>query len=167
MFEIFNKYPNPMYSAYGFGIKKDRFYELGGRSVIYGPKCDCENLKKIGMDWRFEEFIPNERDYSWLREWRLKENEINLDTDNWITVVSKKQDEIETVLELDDVVVDGDVSDGEFVAYYYGKYERLFNCVNIEEIKRTKSLSSDDLDKLLSQCNKNEECYLGSKIISP
>ena len=41
MFQLFKKHYNPMYAPYGIGIRKDIFWEMGGRPVIYG--ADGEN----------------------------------------------------------------------------------------------------------------------------
>lgn len=71
MFKIFNKYYNPMYAQYGIAIKKDYLFNLGARPVIYGAKDEVNEIGK-SLKWRFEEYIPNVKDFSWLREWRIK-----------------------------------------------------------------------------------------------
>lgn len=47
MFDIFDKYESPMYAPYGIGVKKEDFFKLGGRPVIYGLPEEKEYLNEL------------------------------------------------------------------------------------------------------------------------
>lgn len=72
MFELFIKnYPNnPIFAPYGIGFKKNHIFTLGGRPAIYGKKEEVDFLPKV-LKWRFVEYNPNHKDFTWLREWRI------------------------------------------------------------------------------------------------
>ena len=93
LFEYFTKrYPgNPMYAPYGIGVKKSRFFELGGRPVIYGKEEEKQFLDK-SIQWRFEEMRLPYRDFSWLREWRIKRNKLSF-SNSGIMVITKTNEE--------------------------------------------------------------------------
>lgn len=80
MFQIFERYDRPMYSPYGVGIKKDLLFNEGCRPVIYGTKEDFVTFPKH-LYWRCEEYTPGIRDYTWLREWRIKSASYSLPVD--------------------------------------------------------------------------------------
>lgn len=68
-----NKFYNPMLSYYGIGFKRDLLiHKHNAKSVIYGDELDRLNLKKVDMDWRFEELDVQQHDFTWLREWRIR-----------------------------------------------------------------------------------------------
>ena len=81
MFNIFKRYRNPMFAPYGIGIRKDVVYKNGGRPVILGDERD-EKFLPQKLRWRFELFHPEKHDFTWLREWRLPKNNIELPFDD-------------------------------------------------------------------------------------
>lgn len=86
------RYPgNPMYAPYGIGISKRRFFDLGGRPVIYGKKEERDLLDKT-IQWRFEPLNLSIRDFSWLREWRIPLNKISF-SPKGIMIITNTEDE--------------------------------------------------------------------------
>lgn len=118
MFELFMKrYPNkPMYAPYGIGFKKDYIFERGGRPAIYGKKEE-EDLLPDNLKWRFVEYNPNHKDYTWLREWRVNVPELNFNNDDCviITMDEKKLFELtQTEGEFEEIIIDY-VKDGQYI----------------------------------------------------
>lgn len=163
MFDLFSRYPEPMYAPYGIGIKKENFFKMGGRPVIYGTEEDGEKLKSIDMGWRFELLRPKIHDFSWLREWRIEKSQIDLNIDNCITVVPTIKDELDLVLNLHDIDIDAEPEDGGSTIFYHGEFDRIFKCITIEKIKELKLLSNQEIEEQLKQCNEQESIFLGSE----
>lgn len=152
MFQIFDRYPEPMYAPYGVGIKKDVLYDLGCRPVIYGTNEDFETFPKH-LYWRCVEYIPNCIDYSWLREWRLKMKELKIPIDNSIVITQTDKEQLELMQCTDEFDFDGDIDDGEFHGYATCGFERKYKGVSMEDIKEVCNLSKSDLYKLLIKQN--------------
>lgn len=95
MFNIFRRYPEPLYAPYGIGIRKSKIYEMGGRPVIYGDNVDKKHLPQ-SMQWRFETYSPQKRDFTWLREWRLPEQNIELSFEDCFVIVDTNNDILES-----------------------------------------------------------------------
>lgn len=152
MFEIFNSYYNPMYAPYGIGIKKDYLYSLGARHVIYGSREEKKLLDE-SIHWRFEEIVPNKKDFSWLREWRINTDEIKLDDKNCLIVTRTKDELEETLFNLSgiiDVEFDGCVADGQYWGSATGIIKRNFKGISLEEVLSFTKLSKEEMNSLLS-----------------
>ncbi|MDD2190836.1 hypothetical protein SDC9_82129 [bioreactor metagenome] len=153
MFDIFEKYPEPMYAPYGVAIKKEHLFQLGGRPVIYGTKEEKDFLPEL-MKWRFEEYIPNIKDYTWLREWRLKSNLLDLTQENCF-IITKTKEEYESVAFSDDCIgdidFDGCVADGQFWGEAIGYFDRGFKGISIEDIVEFNKLSKNEIDKMIDK----------------
>lgn len=150
MFKIFSRYSSPYYAPYGVAIKKEDLYNLGARPVIYGDKTE-EKLIHSSLQWRFEEYNPVKKDFTWLREWRLNKSELLLDS-NKIFAIAKTHDELlDLTHEMGDIEFDGCVSDGQFEGTAYADYKLNWKGVSIEEIERhdlrTKSSVSEHVNK--------------------
>lgn len=164
MFRLFKRWYDPMYAPFGVGIKKDLFYKMGGRQVIYGETAEKESLKSIGWDWRFVKLEPGIEDFSWLREWRIQAFEISLTYDNCIIVAETDKDEEEIVFGFDDMEIEAEPADGGFEYSYTGIFKRLFKCVTIEQLSKLESMSKAELDRLLKENQPQEyQKYLGSE----
>jgi len=158
-----------MYAQYGIAIKKDFLFNLGARPVIYGAKDD---EKEIGdrLKWRFEEYEPNVKDFSWLREWRINKKEIQLDKD-YCFLITKTKLELESILfndsQIIDVEFDGCVSDGQFWGSATGIYERAFKGISFEDLNELKNLKKSELEVLLKSQNLDDisEKGLGGFVI--
>ena len=151
MFGIFNKYYDPMYAQYGIAIKKDVLFNLGARPVIYGTINEKNQLGE-SLKWRFEEYIPHLKDYSWLREWRINEKEIKLDSNNCFIITKTKEELYKIVFSADkiiDVELDGCVADGQFWGSATGIFERAFKGISFEDLEELNELTKAELDKLL------------------
>ena len=165
MFDIFKRYPDPMYSPYGVGIKKDFFYQNGGRPVIYGDSNDRELLHPELL-WRFEMLDFNQYDFSWLREWRIRTARLELNYNNCIAIVDTRNDiwDMKDIfLDFEDMIIDAEPEDGGCTTFYTGKYKRKFKVISMEDIKEINILSKQELNKLLEEQNEEEKIYLGSK----
>ena len=165
MFDIFKRYPDPMYAPYGIGIKKDYFYQSGGRPVIYGDSYERELLHPELL-WRFEMLDFNHHDFSWLREWRIRVNRMELNYDKCIAIVDTNNDIVnmrDTFFDFLDMIIDAEPDDGGFTSYYTGKFKRKFKVISMEDIEEINNLSKQELNKLLEEQSEEEEIYLGSK----
>jgi hypothetical protein len=153
MFKIFAKYDNPMYAPYGIAIKKDYLFELGARQVIYGSSNERQELPE-SLKWRFEEYVPNIRDYSWLREWRINIQEIELTPENCFIITNTKE-ELEPYLfdegDIIDVEFDGCMADGRFWGNATAVIGRSFKGISIEDIEEVNSLSKSEVKRILSE----------------
>jgi hypothetical protein len=150
MFDIFNRYPQPMYAQYGIAIHKEHLYNLGARPVIYGTKDEVD-LLDAKLRWRFEEYIPNKKDFTWLREWRIPKNKVDLDKDKCFVITK-------TGLELDDITAefldihfDGCVSDGQFSGDVIGLIQKKFKGISFEDLAILPTLSKTEITKLLAK----------------
>lgn len=83
--EYFMHRDKSKYQPFGFKFHKSRIFELGGRAVIYTPDYEKE-LIHADMQWRYMRHDPLARsqrtpygvDFTWEREWRLPDPEIDL-----------------------------------------------------------------------------------------
>lgn len=67
-----------MFSKYGIGICRDWLIKnYGARPVIYGDETEKKLLHE-SIQWRYEYFDIQNHDYSWQREWRIHQKELNL-----------------------------------------------------------------------------------------
>jgi hypothetical protein len=113
-----------------------------------------EDKNQLGesLKWRFEEYIPNQKDYSWLREWRIKEKEIKLDVNNCF-IITKTKEELEKIIFSDDQIIDvefdGCVADGQFWGSATGIFSRAFKGISFEDLEELNKLTKAELDKLL------------------
>lgn len=149
MFKLFKNYDKPMFAPYGIGLKKNYLHELGARPVIYSDKSDLDKLKSIELDWRFEEYAPNVHDFSWLREWRAPQKEIELTSDNCVVVTLKKEEQ-EILMYFNDIDFDGCIEDGDFHGYAVGDFIQTFKHISIEEIDEHNNLSKYQLENIIS-----------------
>ena len=155
MFELFEFYSEPMYARNGIGIRKEYLYNLGARPVIYGTdeeKC----LLHDDIKWRFEKYIPNIRDFSWLREWRIKACKVCLEDKLDFFIITNTSEEL-TAFTFDsenigNIEFDGDVEDGgEFHGYAYTSIPRNNRGISFEGIRSLNLLSKHEVHKLLSE----------------
>ncbi|MFV7233894.1 hypothetical protein [Flavobacterium sp. ZB4R12] len=73
------------YTPFGFQLTKKDIYNLNGRPVIYSHR-DEYNLEENNpnLNWRFVTYDPNKEgrsDFTWEREWRIKNDCIKLDNE--------------------------------------------------------------------------------------
>jgi len=151
MFAIFERYSKPMYAPYGVAIRKDLLFYLGARPVIYGLPEEKNQLAE-SIRWRFEEFIPNTKDFTWLREWRLNQNTLELTKENYF-IITKSQDEFESLAFSEESIagidIDGCVDDGQFSGIAIGNYEREFKGISMQEIFEYNKLSKSEIDSMI------------------
>lgn len=90
-----NKGCHAMYSKYGIGISRDWLINnIGARPVIYGDDSEKEKLDE-SIKWRFLRLDVETYDYTWLREWRIPQSQLNLyeiPKDEIIIIVPNEED---------------------------------------------------------------------------
>ena len=150
-----NRYNNPMFSMYGIGFNRDLLIsKYGARPVIYGNNEDLDKLKKIDMDWRFELLNIDYHDFTWLREWRIR-NEFDFSkiSPNDIIIIAKTKDELEQICavhELEDLDFEYEPEIGECTIYPIYSVIRGWKGISIDDLMTYKS-DKEVYKKALSQ----------------
>ena len=163
MFTLFKRYPNPMYAPYGIGLHKEVLFKNGGRPVIYGDDTDLVLLPEE-IAWRFVKYEPKTNDFSWLREWRLPQPELELNKDSLIILDRNADlDKISSfVFELEDIDIDAEPEDGGCTTFYTGQFSRNYKVVSIEDISEVNRMTKEQFNEYLASQQELEEIYLGS-----
>lgn len=166
MFRIFATYPNPMYAPYGIAIRKDVLFNIGARNVSYVTEAELQTLPD-SEQWKYEEYHPSKKDFSWLREWRIREKQVTLNNSDCFLITKTKNELHQFLFDLEnpiDIEIDGCVSDGQFWGHAIGKCERTFKGVSIEDIEEINAMSKNEVDVILShqKFTDIEETGLGS-----
>lgn len=163
MFELFEKYKDPMYAPYGVAIPKNDLFALGARPVIYGPDDEIKYIHPA-IRWRYQQYDPTFGDYSWMREWRLPEREFSLDNNRDFIITKCSNEELDHSLEEGDIEIDGCIEDGRFVPDYYMNYKRVWKSISIETIKVFSLQRGSEIDEKLGKqkIGDEESYYLGS-----
>lgn len=136
-----NRFYKPMLSFYGIGFKRDLLIkDFGAKSVIYGDKIDEENLKKIDMDWRFEELNVLTHDFTWLREWRIRHYfDFSSISPEDIIIIAKTDDEVRNLCslqELEDIDYEYEPEIGECSIWPMFSNIRGWKGLSIEQVGR-------------------------------
>ncbi|MCT4600595.1 MAG: hypothetical protein N4A32_06830 [Marinifilaceae bacterium] len=158
MFELFSKYENPLYAPYGIGIKKDYLYSIGARNVIYGSNYEKEYLSEE-INWRFEEYDPEKKDFTWLREWRINKNKINLEPQSCFIIIKKNEEFKDIILGSGnfDIEIDGDRD----FTFGYCNWTKTYKWISFEELS---DFNKNKMNKLIKEQKLEEiqSIYLGS-----
>lgn len=83
---------NSKYKQFGICVKKNYLFENGGRPVIYQPNDDYENLSE-NIRWKHVHYDPCLHppiDFTWEREWRIKTEQLELDSENMVIIVPNR-----------------------------------------------------------------------------
>lgn len=162
MFQLFKKYKVPMYAPYGIGIRKDIFWKMGGRPVIYGEREEY-HLLPPELKWRFQLLKPDNYDFSWLKEWRIPVAEIDLSKIDCFIVVDTMND-VESlyhlIFDIGDIEADAQPEDGMCHVEYLGYFTRKYKIISMEEIENINNMSKSDLEKLLQDQPDEDTRYL-------
>jgi hypothetical protein len=78
---LLNEHGYTRYSPFGVMLEKRYIYDLGGRPVIYGATEEYDLLPD-SMKWRHVRFEPTAAapvDFTWEREWRLRQDALAFD----------------------------------------------------------------------------------------
>ena len=151
-----------MYAPYGIGIKKDIFWKMGGRPVIYGEQDEYNQLTPE-LKWRFQILQPNNYDFSWLREWRIPVAEIDLSKIDCFIVVNTLNDVdslYHLIFDLGDIEADAQPEDGMCYVEYLGYFTRKYKIISMEEIENINNMSKNDLEKILQEQPDEDTHYL-------
>lgn len=74
------------YTFYGVAVKKTWLYGQGGRPVIYQQSAE-KDLLHADHKFRHNRYEPaNDIDFSWEREWRIKTDALDLDSNETIVI---------------------------------------------------------------------------------
>ncbi len=157
MFNVFRRFPKPMYAPYGIGIRKDVVYQNGGRPVIYGDKTD-EKIIPQSLKWRYELFNPRKHDFTWLREWRLPKDNIELSFDNCFFIVDTNNDieELWHMINSIDVDIDAQPEDGGVQTDYDIYLSKRYKMVSMEDITKVCMMNKKELQKELLKQSKED-----------
>lgn len=79
------RHQSSRYTQFGFAFSKSFIFGLGGRHVIYQTKSEGYSLPEK-LQWRHVTYDPGNTDsqkkqgvnFTWEREWRLNENQLNI-----------------------------------------------------------------------------------------
>lgn len=136
---------NPKYAPYGIGVSKKHFFELGGRPVIYGT-MEEKQLLPDSLEWRFEEMNLPIPDFSWLREWRIKRQQLSFSNTGIIVITNSEEEQTLLCHKLvDNTPEDYSENDGAFI-----DIEREWIGVSMESIRDFNS-KHDLWELILSQ----------------
>ncbi len=155
MFDIFNKYQNPMFAPYGIAIPKQKLFKSGGRPVIYGPNSERKFIDQSIL-WRYEDF-DDKKDFTWLREWRINSSEVNLDPTSCFVITKTKQEELESLFYPGDYVCDGDWADGQWWDQSYMSMNREWKSISLETIVNESIQNNSKLISEISSQKLGEE----------
>lgn len=147
MFEIFERYENPMYAPYGIGIKKEYLYKKGARPVLY---LEPSKKKELSDDlrWLYVPYEYGKKDFSWLREWRIPLSTIDLNFDNCFVIVKCHNDILEInnlIKNIGDVDVDAQPEDGGVLTEYTVYYDKTFRVLSFDELNSVSKLTKQQL----------------------
>lgn len=134
-----NSTNQPMYQPYGIAFSRDTMIRTcGAKNVIYGDKVDEQALKRIGLDWRFEQLDVDAYDFEWLREWRIYGREFdfsNLPLEEILVITPTESDLHNLIVEEDiDYSVDIDPYTGEVYPDVFEVYNRKWRGMSLERI---------------------------------
>ncbi|MEQ1543747.1 hypothetical protein [Methyloglobulus sp.] len=88
----------PRYEPYGIAVSKKWLYKKGGRPVIYDhPDALCDYPESLR--YRYVQYNPASpmEDYTWEREWRIKIDELELDSQHTLVVVPSSKEAFDIV----------------------------------------------------------------------
>jgi len=164
MFKVFSKYDNPMYAPFGIGIPKKNLYKSGARPVIYGPSNEKLLIDKL-IHWRYEDYYPEQKDFSWLREWRIPRKEFQIDNSRDFIIIKEPIDELDNIFNEGEIEVDGCMEDGIFFPKYYQNYQRVWKSIALESIRELPKQINFSVEKDISVQEIGEEVsrFLGSE----
>ena len=107
------------YEPYGIAFKKNYLFGQGARPVIYQPSAEY-SLLPDELKYRHVTFDPvNKIDLTWEREWRLKQDSLNIDSNEAIVIVPTFEDAYELIQMIQEGETEYDVDrdgDGEYTA---------------------------------------------------
>lgn len=152
MFKVFEQFPNPMYAPYGIAVRKQYLFSKGARPVIYGS-IDEESELGDKFKWRFVEYKPNVKDFTWLREWRLKGHKIELDSENFFIITKTEAELYDHMFNPEDIIdieFDGCVADGGYMGTATGITARRFKGVSLADLQKIQNLNKDEIEKILN-----------------
>lgn len=141
MFEYFNTYNKPFFAPWGFGFKKDFLFSKGARPVIYTKKVEMDYFIPK-LQWRLEEYEPNVRDFTWMREWRLHKKTLDIDAESCILFVPTEMDR--------DMLVEVEFDEGDQTGLS-AVFTRSYKCESMEWIKEKRPTCSELREHIDSQ----------------
>lgn len=176
MFKLFEKdnsfHENYRYAPYGIGVKKDYFYQLGGRPIILSNNEEINEITQIyaksseadqrffseRLSWRLQALVPGYYDFSWLREWRIPVSRFDLDYNNCIGIVPTATEHEDILLDLDDCEpIDAEPADKHWADVTWElKYTRLIKGINIMQLDEQVSRDPNNPKQLKKEMLNND-----------
>jgi hypothetical protein len=83
---LVNPHAYTRYSPFGIMFQKRWIFKRGGRPVIYQPDAEYDLLPEE-MRWRHVRYEPDNIDFTWEREWRMKCDYLDFDPSKAVIVV--------------------------------------------------------------------------------
>lgn len=152
----------PIYQPYGIGFGRDTMIrDFGMKNVIYGDNNDYSELRKIGMDWRYERIDVQIHDFEWLREWRLHRTILDfsrMSFDDIVVITPTTKDLLEITGEYkeQEIVYQGenpDEDEWDVVEYY----DRKWKGISIDKIRSLQLISDYKMFEQVANQSLNEE----------
>ena len=141
-----------MYAPYGIGFKKDYIFASGGRPAIYGEKEE-EDLLPEELKWRFVEYNPNHKDFTWLREWRINISKLRFSNNDCIIITKDESQLFELTQEegeLEEFIIDYIKDEQYIIENHQARIpKRHYKGVSLECIHEW-CQTKQDLNELLS-----------------
>jgi hypothetical protein len=91
LFRLFEEYRTPMLCPYGVAVRKEWLFQKGGRPVIYLAKGEEDYLSEP-IKHLYEQYDPEKPDFTWLREWRLKQPVLQLSPEDTLVILPSEDD---------------------------------------------------------------------------
>lgn len=100
----------PRYEPYGVAVPKDWLFARGGRPVIYQAEEEYHLLPEE-MKYRHVRYEPENVDFTWEREWRIKTDQLVLDSQAALFILPKADEVFDFMYEHATEEPDWDVLD--------------------------------------------------------
>lgn len=94
------------------------------------------------LQWRLEEYEPNVRDFTWMREWRLHKKTLDIDAENCVLFVPTEIDR--------DMLVEVNFEEGDKTGFS-AVFTRSYKCESMEWIKGNRPTCLELRDHIESQ----------------
>ena len=78
------------YKRYDVMVSKEWVFNRGGRPVIYQPENEYHLLPDC-LKWRHVSFDPPKVDFTWEREWRINQKEVDVTPEDFLFLVPSEE----------------------------------------------------------------------------
>lgn len=135
-------------APYGIGLKRDWLFNQGARPVIYGLPNEKKDLPE-NLRWRFVSVSPPNRDWLWLREWRINTVAVEFKPED-IIIVTNIEDEQALFWKIEiDNPYDEPLDESMI------EFKKVYRTIAIEQLSELNSKAK--IEELISQQTKQIE----------